>query len=569
MPQDAYTLRYLCLELNELFSGGKVNRIIQPSGDDVVLTVYTGKRTEKLLLSVNPASPRMGVISIEPDSPLTAPNFCMLLRKHLLSSTITNIELVGFDRIVKIDFLTSNEFTDSTVKTLYVELMGRYSNVILTEDGKILGGNRGINMFDNGVRPLIVGQPYVFPPVGDKKLPSDSSLIELFSNVSFDNLADVICKNVQGIAPSTANEIVTKFNTRYRDLTTCNDGKLFFEFMNTYLFDADVNPCVVMENDEMKDVQVYPYDTVKGDRRFFEKLYLAEEFYFAKKQSEKIFRMQKERLTFVINTNLKKAKKKLTAINAKMRDANDCEINRIKGELILSNIYKFKGGEKECELDNYYDGSKVKIILDERLSPAKNAENYYKKYNKQKRTLVALEPQLNQAENERDYFTGVSEEIALAETYEELLLVKQEMETTGLIVDKQKINKQKKQAESFCREYLVHGFNVRAGRNNAENEKLTFTSAKEDVWVHAKDYHSSHVLIETNGREVPDEVLLVACEISAYYSKGRLGGKTEVVYCKRKYVKKPPKSKLGFCTYENFKSIVVEPKKHEKYIKLD
>ena len=184
MPQDAYTLRYLCEELNSIFSGGKINRITQPSFDELVLTVYTGKGTEKLLLNVNPSAPRIGIINREKDSPLTAPNFCMLMRKHLLSATILSMELVGFDRIIKIDLMASGEFFDAVKKTVYVELMGRYSNVILTEDGKILGGNRGINMFDNGVRPLIVSREYVFPPVGNKKLPTDQNLIEIFNNIA-------------------------------------------------------------------------------------------------------------------------------------------------------------------------------------------------------------------------------------------------------------------------------------------------------------------------------------------------------------------------------------------------
>ena len=211
MPQDAFTLRYLCAELNSTFSGGKVNRIIQPNADELVLTVYTGKRTEKLLLDVNPAAPRIGVITDDKESPLTAPNFCMLMRKHLLSATVLGMELIGFDRIVKIEFLTSGEFFDAVKKTLYVELMGRYSNIILTENGKILGGNRGINMFDNGVRPLIVGQPYVFPPVGDKKLPLDQTLIAVFDKAEKTELVDLIIKNVQGVAQNTAKEIVSEF----------------------------------------------------------------------------------------------------------------------------------------------------------------------------------------------------------------------------------------------------------------------------------------------------------------------------------------------------------------------
>ncbi len=569
MPQDAFTLRYLCEELNALFRGGKVNRIIQPSGDDVVLTIYTGKRTEKLLLSVNPSSPRMGVITSEPDSPLTAPNFCMLLRKHLLSSTVTGIELVGFDRIVKIDFLTSAEFSDSTLKTLYVELMGRYSNVILTENGRILGGNRGINMFDNGVRPLIVGQAYIFPPVGDKKLPKDMELIGIFDDCDRENIADTIVKTTQGIALSTANEIVCKFQEVYGEDNIENFGDKLYKILNEYLFNTPLNPCVLINDKEVQDVQVYPYKTTEGERKFFDKLYLAEDFYFTLRQAQKNFKQVKERLTSVINASIKKVKKKINLLNAKMRDANEAELNRIKGELILSNLYKFKGGERECELENYYDGSSVKIVLDERLSASKNAENYYKKYNKQKRTITALKPQLEQVESELNYLISVSEEIALAETQAELIMVRQEMEGVGLIAEKQKINKPKKANPSFCREYFVDGYTIKAGRNNAENEKVTFTANKEDIWLHAKDYHSSHVIIECKGREVPEKVLLVGAEISAYYSKGRLGGKTEVVYTKRKYVKKPPKSKLGFCYYDNFSSITVNPKKHENYLKVD
>ena len=564
MPQDAFTLRYLCKELSNLFDGGKVNRIIEPSVDEVVLTIYTGKRTEKLLLCVNPASPRMGVIKSEKDSPLTAPNFCMLLRKHLLSATVTGVELVGFDRIVKMDFLTSAEFSDSTVKTLYVELMGRYSNIILTENGKILGGNRGINMFDNGVRPLIVGKPYVFPPVGDKKLPADKTLISIFEDINRENLAEKVCESVQGIARSTAIEMVEN----YFDKNDEYSSSKFFDYMNEFLYSEKLKPCVLLEKGEIKDVLCYPYKTLNGEFLAFEKLYEAEDYYFDKKEKLKEFRSKKERLTSIVNTGIKKTKKKLSAINSKIKDAMDAEDNRIKGELLFANVYKFKGGESECVLDNYYDGTQMRIILDGRLSVVKNAENYYKKYNKQKRTLSALEPQLKQAESELDYLVGVYDEIQLAETIQEVMLVKEEMESVGLITEKQKTNKKKASEINFCHEYSFKGFTVRAGRNNAENEKLTFTSPKEDIWVHAKDYHSSHVLIETAGRDVPEEVIVFAGEVSAYYSKGRNGGKTEIVYTKRKNVKKPPKSKLGFCIYDNYNSIVVEPKKHQEYLKV-
>ncbi len=563
MPQHAFTLKHLCVELNELLVGGKINRIVEPSNDDVIFTVYTGKKTVKLLLSVNPAMPRMGIISEEVESPLTAPNFCMLLRKHLLSSTVTNLELVGFDRIVKMDFLTSAEFTDSTLKTLYIELMGRYSNIILTENGKILGGNRGINMFDNGVRPLIVGQPYVFPPVGDKKLPTDKTLVDAFDGIDANEFADAIRVNVQGIAKSTADEIAFTYKGQ------SGSGKEYFDHLNYFINSVKKAPCVIEEKGEVKDVLVYPYNLIKGDKIDFDNLYLAEEYYFSKREKLKDFKRRSVRLNSIVSAAIKKVKKKLVAINAKRKDASEAEENRLKGELILANVYKFKGGEKTCTLLNYYDNTEITIPLDERLSAAKNAEKYYKKYNKQKRTLEALEPQLNQAEKELDYLLGVMEQIELSETVDDLFMLKEEMEQEGLIAEKQQSKRPKKLSESFCREYVVDGVMIKAGRNNAENDKLTFTAKKDDIWLHAKDYHSSHVIISADGKNVSDKVLVVAAEICAYYSKGRLGGKTEIVYTERKNVKKPPKSKLGFCTYDNFKSIVVTPDKHAELAKGD
>ncbi len=565
MPQDAFTLRYLCEELNLIFSGGKINRITQPNNDELVFTIYTGKRTEKLLLNVNPASPRIGVVEEEKESPLTAPNFCILMRKHLLSATLDKISLIGFDRIVKIDFTASAEFFDAVKKTVYVELMGRYSNIILTENGKILGGNRGINMFDDGVRPLIVGRPYVFPPVQDKKLPEDRSLIEYFSKFSGDDLVTYLTKGVQGLATSTANDVVDEFFDNGMKNPEQNFAENFYNYLNFHLYKTPKKPCVITENGIVKDVMVYPYKNVVGDLIFFDNLYQAEEFYFAERDRIKKYANKKERLTAIVNSAIKKAKKRLSAINAKEKDALSAEENRIKGELLLSNIYRIENGERSVKLENYYDGTKVAVELDERLSVSKNAENYYKKYNKQKRTLTALKPQKEQAETELKYLSNVLDEISLAENVEDLLMIQKELESEN-VTPKQNVNARRKQMETFCRRYIVDGFKVLVGRNNAENDKLTFSANRQDIWLHAKDYHSSHVIIERENREIADSVIKVVAEITAYYSKGRDGGKTEIVFTEKRNVKKPPKSKLGLVTYENFKSIYVEPQKHVEFL---
>ena len=574
MPQDAFTLKFLCEELNEIFSGGKINRITQPSNDELVFTVYTGKTTKKLLLDVNPSAPRISVIEKENPSPLTAPNFCMLMRKHLLNATIDSISLVGFDRIVKIDLTFTGEFSSPIKKVLYIELMGRYSNIILTQDDKILGGNRGINMFDDGVRPLIVGKVYKFPPNNDKKPPNDDSLIEYFDGFddTFNKLPDYLIKGVQGIALSTAKEIVCAYVEVKGDGKKENFGKDFFVFLNDFIENTQKRPCVVLSDNKVLDVCIRHYkETDYGANailKYFDSLTDAEEFYFDKKISDKLFTSKKERLISIINTAIKKAKKRLTAIKSKENDAKDGELNKIKGELLLANIYNLKDGQSSCILDNFYNGEKIEIELDEFKSISQNAQAYFKKYNKQKRTIEMLKPQREQAESELTYLESIFNLISIATDVEEVHIIANEMTEYGLIKDNSPKGKKQEKVVPF-RNYDIFGVNVKVGRNNIENDKLLGVAKGEDIWLHAKDYHSSFVLIENNGKEVEDKVLIKSAEICAYYSGGREAGKVEIVYTKRRNVKKPPKSKPGYVIYEKFKSVMVNAQKHSEFIKSD
>ena len=568
MPQDAFTLKFLCEEINSIFSGGKVNRIVQPSNDELVITIYTGKGTQKLLLDVNPSAPRIGICTAEKASPLTAPNFCMLMRKHLLSSTLESVSLVGFDRIVKLDFLYSGEFFEPVRKTVYVELMGRYSNIILTENGKILGGNRGINLFEDVVRPLIVNKPYKFPPVGDKKTPFDEELIKYFEDNKDRATADCLVSGVQGIATSTAKEIAFGFSQKFGVDKVIDYGKNLFEYLNYYIENPRKNPCVVMKNDTVYDVCIYPYETMDCQSVIeFESLLKAEDYYFTSRNLDKQFKTKKERLANIINTAIKKTKKRITAIKSRQTEALNSTENKISGELILANIYKIKQGDSECELDDYYTGGKKTVQLNPYKTPAQNAEAYFKKYSKQKRTLEMLEPQLKIAEAELKYFKSVLDEINFNDDISGLESIKDEMTEAGLIKEQKQGNKQVKPRPFRC--YTLAGVNVKVGKNNVENDKLLSQAKPEDMWVHAKTEHSAFVIIEADKNSVSEEALLRACEICAYYSSGRDGGKVEIVYTKRKNVKKPPKAKPGLVIYDNFKSITVNPKKHSEFMKCE
>ena len=564
MPQDAFTLRYLCEELDAEFKGGKVNKIIQPAPEEVVFTVYTGTKTQRLYISVNPACPRIGIDNADRESPLTAPNFCMLLRKHLLSATVDGVSLVGFDRIVRIDFSASSEFFDAGKRTLFIELMGRYSNIILTENGKVSGGNRGVNFFDNGVRPLIVGRDYALPPTGDKKEPSDKSLIEYFARYQSDGekLSDYLVKGVRGISSDTAAEAVSEYCKTRPQFNAAE----FYAFINDFAYRRKKQPCVIYNEGEVKDVCAFPYSVIAGEPKFFVSLAEAEDVFFREKETAKRFREKKERVVAVVSSAIKKVKKRLSAINARLSDAENGEKERVNGELILANIYKIKQGDKSVAVTDYYDGTEKTISLDPALTPAQNAERYYKRYNKAKRTLVAQLPQKEFAEAELAYLNGVNDEIALAENASDAVLIAEELKAAGYIA-KEKLPQKRRKEPAKYRVYAIDGFTVKVGRNNVENDELTFSAKGGDLWLHAKDYHSSHVIIETEGKDVPEKTIITAAEICAYYGKGRAGGKSDVVYTKKKFVKKPPKSKPGFCTYTEFKTVTVKPDAHEELLK--
>ncbi len=563
MPQDAYTLRHLCLELNTLFKDAKVNRIIAPDNDEIIFTLFTGKTTLKLLLSVNPGSPRVGVTEIDKEGLLTATNFCMLLRKHLLSAKINNISLVGYDRIVKIDLTNSLEFCEERQYSLYVELMGRYSNVILTEQGKVLGGNRGINMFDDGVRPLIVGKPYVFPPDNGKLLPSDTVVLEKIKSYDGDDVVKFLTQTVQGIAVSTATELVYLYRQEHGE--EIKDFNTFFEYIKEFCYLKKSSPCVVKKSDGSVDVFAHPYKTVQGEIIAFSTLYQAEEYYYKIKNDAKNFKLKKDRITNVLTAVLKKNKKKISYIKARLIDAHTTEENRIKGELIISNCYKIKNGEKRVVLDNYYDGNQIEILLDENLTPTQNAENYFKKYNKQKRAINALIPQLDAVNSQAEYYQGLLNVLAVIKTETELDDLTEELQSIGLIKVQNK--KQKRKVATQFRTYDVLGFTVFVGKNNVENDLLVKSAHPSDVWFHTKNGRSSHLLLKVQGRKLTEKIITVCAEICAYYSADRESDKTEVVYTEKRYVKKPTQSPLGFVTYTDYKSLSVKPDVHEDMIK--
>ena len=547
MPQDSFTLRYIAEELKSRLVGGKISRIVQPTRDQLVFIIYTGKGNVKLEACLSAQSARLSLTDDETAVPVVAPNFCMLLRKHLQNAEILDIIQPDFERIIYFDLKCTSEFTVTDMR-LYFEIMGKYSNAILSENGVIVGALKTTAISENTKRVLFGGVKYTPPEPQDKLSPDDTENIGEALKNSVGDRAKFISENVKGISYATALEIVEFYG-----------GNVTAENLKNYVFYEPAAPCVTYENGEPADFKVR---SRKADKKLYPDVLSAQSAYYSYTTSKKNFNEKKIKLSSALNSGLKKVEKRLAGMRDKLSECRDMESVKLKGELITANIYAVQRGDTRLEAVNYYDENCGKIIieLDKTLSPSQNAQKYYKKYAKLKRTKESVEAQMEAAQAQKDYLSGIGAHICAAESLSDLAETEEELVSLSLI--KHTETKKKKPVLTPYRTYFCEGFRILAGRNNIQNERLTKSLSPEDMWLHTQKYHSSHVAIITDGRAVPDHVLKVAAEICAYYSDGREGSKIPVDYTLKKYVKKPPASNTGFVIYTDYNTTRAEPDRH-------
>ena len=469
----------------------------------------------------------------------------MLLRKYLQGAEILSVETPGFERILIFRFVCFSDFSTAE-RELRVEIMGKYSNILLTEKGVILGALKTTTIDENCRRAILPGAPYLPPVPQDKTDPSDlPALYALLSPPLPEDLPRFLFQHVAGLAPCTAEQIVSGYR-----------GGDFAEYVHDTIFSDEIAPCVVEKNGVPAD---FFARYVEGGIPF-ESISAAEQYFYAGRRRKKGFDELQRRLTSAVSSAKKKQEKRLSQILEKRRQCEGMEEDRIKGELLTANLYRLKQGMRSCELENYYDekGGAVKIVLDERLSPADNAQAYFKRYRKQKRTLEALAPQETEVKAELDYSLSLLAAISSADRMDDLRCLEEELQLAGLLKQPEKRRKQAAPEYPF-RRFEKDGFEILAGRNNLQNDRLIRFSSPDDIWLHAQKYHSSHVVIRTNGRAVPEEVLLLAAGICARYSDAKQGGRIPVDYCPVRQVKKPPKARAGFVVYHDYKTILTEP----------
>ena len=573
MPQDAFHIRRLATELHTFLRGGKINRISQVNKDELTFIIYTGKSTVKLILSTNASGARVCLSLTEKEPAPVAPNFCMLLRKHLLGAEILEIRQHEFERIIELDLHCTTDFSQSK-RTLHCELMGKYSNIVLTENGVILGALKTSALAEDSRRILLTGARYTYPQPQDKISPFDRAgmrsrlqnyLVNRTETLDEDSLSIFLFENVSGLALPTAREIVKRAKSQAGGLEGLFSSAVLplWDFVDEFCKNQPCSPCLVEKIGVPADFFAFHVD---GGVKM-PSLNKAEDEYFTRRENKKGFEDKKRKLENTVRGLRKKQAKKLQETLERLKEAEKAEEFRIKGELLTANLYQIEKGAKSVVLDNWYspDCERIKIELDATLSPAKNAQRYFKTYNKHKRAKEILTPMLEKENAELSYTDSILASISIAENAEDLKEIEAELIELGLLrAPKERAGGKKKELLIPFREYEHNGMKIYVGRNNIQNDRLLRLAAPDDIWLHAQKYHSSHVIIATQGGQVCDETLLFAAELCAYYSSGRDGDKIPIDYCKRKFVKKPNKSKAGFVVYTDYKTMLVTPNAHKE-----
>lgn len=550
MPQDSYTISHIAEELKGELLGGRISRIIQPSRDTLIFIIYTVKGNLKLTACLSAEGTRLSLGEDGFETPAAAPNFCMLLRKHLQNAEILDIFQPDFERIICFDFMCVSDFSASQMRLCF-ELMGKYSNAVLIKDGIITGALKTSSLGDKAKRMMLCGVKYVPPEPQGKADPRKlNELKDALGSAAGGDRVKETADRVKGISYRTALDMAETYG-----------GELTAERIYEYVNELPAAPCVLLRDGKPFDFAVRSADKNAVP---YPSVLQAQTAFYAYSNAKKQFERTSFRLLSATGAAIKKAEKRLAAVLTKLDECADAENERLKGELITANIYAVERGMTVLKAQNYYDsdGGEITIELDGRLTPSQNAQKYYKRYQKLKRTRANADIQLKETEERLAYLKSIETNIKLAESPDDLAETEDELRAAGLL--KEDAHAKKKERSLPYRTYEYGGFTIAAGRNNVQNERLMRELSPDDIWLHTQKYHSSHVAIITEGRKVPDDVLTAAAEICAYYSEGRQGNKIPVDYTQRRHVKKPPKSNAGFAIYTDYSTILADPDGHEE-----
>ena len=568
MALDGLVITGMVQELNTCILGGRISKIAQPESDELMLTIKSERRQQyRLLISAGASLPLIYFTDQNKPAPLTAPNFCMLLRKHIGGGKFTRIWQPGLERIINFEIEHLNELGDVCHKTLVVEIMGKHSNIIFcNEEGMIIDSIKHISSQVSSVREVLPGRTYFIPETQEKLNPLDYKSSEFITAVSSKPmpLAKSIYCSMTGISPLIAEEICHRASLDSgRSANSFSETELIhlehqFDLVVDTVKSGQLAPNIVYEGQVPVDfsvVHLSQYDDFTEEK--FDTVSGMLEHYYATRNVITRIRQRSADLRRIVQTALDRNRKKYDLQQKQLKDTEKREKFRIYGELINTYGYNLEEGAKKLTCLNYYDNKEITIPLDDTKTPQENAQHYFEKYNKLKRTWEASVKLTEETKGEIEHLESISTALDIARSEEDLVQIKEELTEYGYI-RRHYTGKRVKITSRPFHYVSSDGYDIYVGKNNFQNEDLTFkTAVGNDWWFHAKGCPGSHVIVKTNGEELPDRTFEEAARLAAYYSKNRGAEKAEVDYVERKFVKKVAGARPGFVIYHTNYSMLV------------
>ena len=573
MALDGIFLRHIKKEIEEQALGARVNQIYQPNRDELVVVLRTYAGTKKLLLSSRANSPRVNFCVSTPENPAQPPMFCMLLRKRLGGGKLVGVRQLGCDRVLFLDFSCINELGDAEELTIVCEIMGMYSNLIVInrDTGVILDAIKRVDLTVSSRRFVLPNIKYELPDAQDKLNlleHSPEEIVQAADGLPAEMpLSKALMSVIQGISPIVAREL----EYRVAEGATNRLSGVLRDRLLSVLADfravaesCDQTPCIVYREDgRPMDFSFFPitqyggYADVKPTAGYSATV---DEFYEERDARERM-RVKSHSLQKLLGNLIDRTARKINKQQSELSQCGNREQLRICGDLLHANLYRIERGAAFAEVENFYDenGGTVRIKLNPAVSPAANAQKYYKDYQKAKTAETVLAGQIEKGRAELSYLESVADSVERAESERELSQIREELTQQGYL--RRPKGKVQKQATLPPREFQSSdGFTILVGRNNAQNDRLTLkTAAKTDVWLHTKDIHGSHVIIRAEGKPVSDTAILEAARLAAYHSKARSSTNVPVDYTLVKNVSKPAGAKPGMVIYVKNKTVYVSP----------
>lgn len=575
MALDGIVISNIVYEIKSLMLGGRIDKIYQPEADEIIMSVRGGGSNYRILFTSHSNHPRLHITNEQKKNPATPPVFCMLLRKHLSGGKLIDIIQPHFERIIEFHIESLNEMGDLCSKKLIIEIMGRHSNIILTDNqDRILDSIIHVSKDKSSVREVLPGRTYVRPPSQNKMNPLSLQNDAFGKNLIGNNgtkLQQSIYKSFSGISPVVASEICHRANLNgslYLEELTDENKSSISDIMNS-LFTLVKNnsfiPQIIINpntNEPIEFSSINMTQFIDYEKQEFNSISEVVELYYRKKDNISRIKQKSSDIHKIIQNNLERCYKKKDLQLQKLKDVSDREHLRIYGELITANIYAVSKGMNSFNTINFYDEKQpqITIPLDPVLTPSGNAQKYFKQYNKAKRANIALIEQIKQTEEEIQYLESLLTATESSTDETDINDIRFELREQGYIKMRNQ-KKSKPQQKSKPLHYISRdGFDIYVGKNNRQNDELTLRFASpSDLWFHTKDIPGSHVIIKTQNNTIPKTTIIDAANLAAFYSKAKTSSNVPVDYTQKRFVKKPNGARPGMVIYDNQTTVYITP----------